>query len=250
MSKCSHCSAKPVYARQLCSPCYQRWQRKGALDYVSYPTKCRIEGCDGRVVSNGYCDKHRKRMSRHGSPVATRPHTWGKKSKHPLYGRWKESGKGIPGRHSVWSDFWQFVSDVGEKPSPRSVLKRPDISKSIGPDNFFWSEPVADRSLSKITKAEYQRQWRKKNPRASKNTYLKKTFGITIDQYEAMLESQNNLCAICSGSDEHFSLAVDHDHKSGKVRGLLCSQCNRGLGLFKDEVVRLESALKYLKARH
>jgi len=78
--------------------------------------------------------------------------------------------------------------------------------------------------------------------------------GLTGSGYERLLKEQNGRCAICGRPDGHRSckgkqckLAVDHDHKAGTVRGLLCNNCNRGLGRFKDSVKLLEAAICYLQ---
>jgi hypothetical protein len=87
-----------------------------------------------------------------------------------------------------------------------------------------------------------------------KSAILKRLFGITLEDYNIMLESQNGVCAIC-GKPEFLidnrtntlrALAVDHDHKTEKVRGLLCNRCNKSLGGFKDNINNLLSAIKYL----
>jgi len=77
---------------------------------------------------------------------------------------------------------------------------------------------------------------------------------MTHEQYQAILDSQNGKCAICNGDDIispvtnlHRLLAVDHNHITGKIRGLLCRNCNRGIGLLGDSIERLESATAYLK---
>ncbi len=81
---------------------------------------------------------------------------------------------------------------------------------------------------------------------------LRSAYGITIDQYADMLESQKFLCGICglSAKDAHpgrsVRLFVDHDHKTKIVRGLLCDGCNRGLGGFKDDPELLKKAAEYL----
>ena len=69
--------------------------------------------------------------------------------------------------------------------------------------------------------------------------------GIKNEEYEGRLLAQNNVCAICKNTCTK-ALAADHDHLTGKIRGLLCNSCNRGLGFFKDEISRLESAIVYL----
>jgi len=78
--------------------------------------------------------------------------------------------------------------------------------------------------------------------------------GITHDIYSSMMKEQGGVCAICGGKETQFTpktkrrkrLAVDHDHLSGKVRGLLCDKCNRGLGMFKDSKQNLSNAILYL----
>jgi hypothetical protein len=81
------------------------------------------------------------------------------------------------------------------------------------------------------------------------NTSLKQKFGINRDQYEVMLNQQNGVCAICNEYEivPNRSLSVDHDHNTGKVRGLLCSNCNPGIGKFKEKIELLEKAVEYLK---
>lgn len=78
----------------------------------------------------------------------------------------------------------------------------------------------------------------------------KRDFGISLNEYEALLNSQNGSCSICKSPEtglntNHF--AVDHDHESGRVRGLLCSGCNLGLGKFKDDPKLLRRAVEYLE---
>ena len=74
-------------------------------------------------------------------------------------------------------------------------------------------------------------------------------YGITVDDYENLLVSQNYCCAICG---THVSklpkrLHIDHDHETGVVRGLLCFKCNYGLGMFNDSINKIQSLIKYLK---
>lgn len=74
-------------------------------------------------------------------------------------------------------------------------------------------------------------------------------YGITIEQHDAMRVAQNNSCDICNGELGHGKqVHVDHDHRNGKVRALLCARCNVGLGMFND-VVALRRAADYLE-RH
>jgi hypothetical protein len=78
-------------------------------------------------------------------------------------------------------------------------------------------------------------------------TNRQRLYGIGPDQYAAMLEAQDGGCAICHGqSMDGKGLHVDHDHATGRNRGLLCDRCNRGLGLFRDDAALLRAAADYL----
>src|SRR5262249_33164546 len=77
--------------------------------------------------------------------------------------------------------------------------------------------------------------------------YVKSKYGVARPDYEQMMISQGNVCAICGASavpGKH--LYVDHEHSTGLVRGLLCQHCNSGLGMFQDDVERMRSAIAYL----
>ena len=103
---------------------------------------------------------------------------------------------------------------------------------------------------------EYQRVWRIKHKdavhRYSRMGALRRNYGLTIKGYEEMLARQNNGCAIChkppstNGGRTRIYLYVDHCHKKKEVRGLLCSNCNRGIGYFFDNPDYLNKASKYL----
>jgi hypothetical protein len=95
----------------------------------------------------------------------------------------------------------------------------------------------------------WSREFRLRKPRSSQNSTIKYKYGITIEQYNQKLIDQSNCCAIC-GTDKpgggHNNLYVDHNHSTGKVRGLLCRNCNLMLGHAFDKVELLEEAIKYL----
>jgi hypothetical protein len=87
----------------------------------------------------------------------------------------------------------------------------------------------------------------------AKNSDLKKSYGITIDEYDDIYDKQNGKCSICGKEEKAvirgipLTLAVDHSHKTGKVRGLLCHKCNRAIGGLQDSVVLLRKAADYLE---
>ena len=80
-----------------------------------------------------------------------------------------------------------------------------------------------------------------------------KNYGITREQYDILLESQNYNCKICGSSDsgrdyDEKTLLVDHCHETGQIRGLLCHPCNVSLGLMRDDPERLNKAAEYIRA--
>lgn len=93
--------------------------------------------------------------------------------------------------------------------------------------------------------------WRERNREyllaQKRNAHLLKKYGMSHDDYLVMLARQNNVCAICKTPPRNKRrLAVDHDHNTQQIRGLLCEDCNRGLGLFRDDTMRLFNAVEYL----
>lgn len=83
------------------------------------------------------------------------------------------------------------------------------------------------------------------------DTYLKKhlrlKYGMSLDDYYALSAKQNNVCAICNKPNRNGArLCVDHDHKTQKIRGLLCTNCNSLLGLANDDTLIFENAIKYI----
>ena len=87
------------------------------------------------------------------------------------------------------------------------------------------------------------------NPERTRNNDLKRNYGITITEHRQMFEEQNGACAICKGegNGKWKKLCVDHDHSTGKVRELLCRNCNMVLGQVGDNVSILEEMIKYLQ---
>ena len=73
-----------------------------------------------------------------------------------------------------------------------------------------------------------------------------RSYKITIEEHDKLLELQNYVCAICGKTDANKALAIDHNHESGGVRGLLCSRCNRAIGLLRDNADLLRKAAEYL----
>jgi hypothetical protein len=96
---------------------------------------------------------------------------------------------------------------------------------------------------------KYKSEWRADNPELEtairRRAERKRKYGLTEDDYRKLLKQQDNKCIIC---EQEFADTpnVDHNHRTGNVRGLLCRPCNRGLGMFKDDALLVYRALRYL----
>lgn len=97
---------------------------------------------------------------------------------------------------------------------------------------------------------EQRKKWNKANPEKAssykKAAYFKKTYGIDLEERDRLWTAQSRKCAICARPSE-LPLDMDHDHETGKVRGILCPQCNSGLGMFQDNPDILHDAARYLE---
>lgn len=120
-----------------------------------------------------------------------------------------------------------------------SSSKRKYCSRECAQSHWNKTSPKKRASVAK---------WMAANPDKVKEIKLKHYYGITIEQYKAMKANQGDVCKICkqvclSGRD----LSVDHDHKTGQVRALLCHKCNYLLGSANDNVHILQNAIEYLR---
>ena len=104
----------------------------------------------------------------------------------------------------------------------------------------------AERNREKIR--DHARLYRKAHPYSTRARDLRNKYNITPAQYDAMFNAQNGRCAICDKTPQENGkrLTIDHCHKTGKVRGLLCYRCNTGLASFKDELRLVSEAVTYL----
>ena len=86
-----------------------------------------------------------------------------------------------------------------------------------------------------------------KRSKASKWSRIKKEYGITEEDFNKLINLQNNKCSICKGELNNKNTHIDHCHKTGKVRSLLCNKCNQAIGLFNENLEKIESAINYLR---
>lgn len=218
------------------------------------PEKCHVHNCTQPAVAKGLCQKHYMQVQRHGGVVNTRPDDWGTREKHPAYRAWCNLHRHYRQfTQSDWlEDFWKFASDVGEKPNKATAF-RPDKTKPWSKDNFYWKEHKAASEDRKEYAREWARQARLVNADYYLNADLVRKYGMTIEDYRTILVAQDGVCAVCKRPEttlirgKAIAMPVDHCHTTGKTRGLLCTQCNRGLGLFGDDPVRLQAAIGYLE---
>lgn len=129
-------------------------------------------------------------------------------------------------------------------------MKTCGLCRTEKPDDNFWK----GQSRCKQCMTREIGIWRANNPTRQRNmqrkSKLRLDYGMTPESYHEMFLKQGGKCKICGqyggGVSRDFPLDIDHCHKTGTVRGLLCGPCNRGLGHFGDSLERLRTALAYL----
>jgi Recombination endonuclease VII len=197
---------------------------------VTSPLTCSVAGCTAPPFARGWCSKHYTRWLRHGDPnVTTRnpPSTADATEKHcPRCGNVKPI-----------VEFGLRYSGRGAKPKGycRDCEATYQIEHSANPEG-----------------REQHRKARSKWNASNHEYFLAYRYGISKQRYDEMLAAQGGVCAIC-GTDKpggrDLVWQVDHCHNSNKIRGLLCGPCNRGLGQFRDDPIRLEAAVRYLRSK-
>lgn len=126
-------------------------------------------------------------------------------------------------------------------------MKRCGRCKKTKDDSEFHKHKNGKNGLSTQCK-ECRNEYNRNNPKLAKNRILRFKYGITLEEYNRMFADQKGKCAICGKhqSELEKSLAVDHNHETGEIRGLLCTHCNVFLGHINDDYMFLNTAIKYL----
>lgn len=133
----------------------------------------------------------------------------------------------------------EFHSDKTKKFGVRHDCKICHIEKQ---KQYAYLNKNKIRALGKIYYQNNKQKWTREA--------LKRKFNLTIDEYNTILKNQNGGCRICNrkeNSTPNRMLEVDHCHKTGQIRGILCGGCNKAIGLLKDSPILCESAANYLK---
>jgi hypothetical protein len=136
----------------------------------------------------------------------------------------------------------------------RSAQKAARDKYKASPKYREWLSNYLSKGDVKVKHAVSSKRWRAKPGSVEKMRPAKWKFnlmdkyGITVGQYNSMLASQGGVCAICGGVNSNGRrLHVDHNHATGKIRGLLCHGCNASIGLLKEDPVRASKMVEYLR---
>ena len=133
------------------------------------------------------------------------------------------------------------------------IICNTDFKPTNGNNNKYCSKKCAYDSNRLLAKKRYHKSNKKKHIQRARETHYKIKYGITIKEYNKIYKKQKGVCAICGLPESLIMrtgiihLSIDHNHKTGKIRGLLCHRCNRALGYFNDNPFLLVKAIKYLK---
>jgi recombination endonuclease VII len=122
----------------------------------------------------------------------------------------------------------------------KEYRNRPEVKKKIQQYHRIWE------SKNKELLNERQKVWIKAHPDSVKNWWLRRRYGISKADFDLMMMEQGGLCALC-GLALEGKFGVDHDHKTGRVRGILHNNCNVILGMAKDDPILLRKATSYLE---
>jgi hypothetical protein len=121
-------------------------------------------------------------------------------------------------------------------------------------DGFLAICKICKRSYDEKYRSYYsalRKKWFLKNPDAKKRSFLRKRYGLSLEEWQRLFNEQNGCCKICGtvmseSGNTSKSCCVDHCHATGKIRGLLCHSCNSAIGLLSENIETLKSAITYL----
>ncbi len=147
---------------------------------------------------------------------------------------------------------------IAERAYSQHILNHLPICGTCGDVKSVREMSKASPHRCKACSRKAMKDWIAKHPkqyeRCRRASHMRKKYGITLSEYDAIVQAQAGLCPICrrvlSDTDPRgFRPHVDHCHETGKTRGVLCGRCNRGLGTFKDSIVLMRNAIEYLESK-
>jgi len=274
-----------VKASRLCNTHYMRFLRNGTTELLpreprpaEAPGPCRVDGCDKpvRVKSSQLCGMHYGRFLKHGSTeLGERPEMERETCKidgcgsyvfckgvcEVHYGRFRRTGSYEPqpktsdSMCSFCGTRFAVYSDGRCRPCKQKLRRGADHVKGICQQcgaEYETARKYADTSnrgrfCSPACKAA-ERIADGRAAEAVRRSNYKRKYGLTVEQVEEMRSKGCAICGAENGEDGHRwgNLHIDHDHVTGKVRGVLCASCNLGLGKFQDDPAILQAAIDYL----
>jgi len=146
--------------------------------------------------------------------------------------QFNKNGQQKDGRHVYCKSCVKKYSSRFYQDNRDTIIKREQSRRAQDPQKF--------KDYNKRYRVEYAEELRDKR--------ISKMYGLSLEEWSKLFERQHYRCAICqTDKSGKKNWSTDHDHRTKKVRGILCSNCNNGLGRFKDNVESLLNAAKYLK---
>lgn len=201
---------------------------------MQLPQQCSIDGCGGAVLARGWCSRHYDRWRRTGNPIST------------VVRECVEDGCGRPTVGQGWCEthYSRFVR-VPRRQARMLEAKTNRKCEHCGQPIPIQRNAKASYCSSKCKRKGYDADGRGRI--AALRSHYKKTYGLTLERVEAMRLDGCQICGATNGGGRHGQLHIDHDHKTGRIRGMLCHGCNTGLGAFRDDPNLLRRAATYLE---
>jgi hypothetical protein len=186
------------------------------------PKKCTIGKCPNDLIARGMCGMHYQRWRKFGDPQKTLPRRGNDRPRPVVTER--------------------TCKECGHVGPPDQFVTRKNLCKPCS--NAYKAQWLANNPDKAAAIKERGAAWRKRyelRRRAQRN-------GLDPDVIEKYYSDHDGRCEICGDKPDEGQrdLNMDHDHASGAFRGMLCDNCNSGLGRFKDDPERLKSAIQYL----
>jgi hypothetical protein len=229
------CFNEKILARGYCCPCYHRLKKRGTLARINVVNsgQCKAEGCQEKAFSKNLCSKHYLR------------------AEHPLKQPWKNLRSRYPGQFPTsWDKFEAFIADVPTRPDGDYQLRRARADEPWSATNMFWLATL--RSPETQDQREYHSEY-------GKTWSDERKYGVSRERRDEMFKEQGGKCAICRKPESMVNprhperkprrMSIDHDHRTLKVRGLLCGRCNTMIGRrgADDSIETLRAAIAYLE---
>ena len=234
---CVQCGERePAPDRRICSECRNANEREARKRRDTTDRPCTAEGCERpRKVTpsqvRSLCDEHYREYQRELQTRVRRKAGAGERTynRAPSDLVIPEGRKWCGGCSSV-KPLDEFNRDTGKKDGRQSRCKACEYE---GYKRRLAEDPERVRRIAR----DSARRNRRRN-----------MYGVTNEEFAEMCEAQGGVCAICQREPGQLGLVLDHDHETGEVRGVICSPCNSGLGLFQDDPEFLRVAAAYLEA--